>query len=916
MQFERPEFFPVSICPKCHGSTTIGLWRCPECKGMSMGTFIRGKFLYFGEPFTRYHLQLKKSERRLHWIEVGFSSVGGIGFFLLFVWQLSILSVAGDIFTWAFWQTQGALAQLFLWMSLVSFCFLIYRLNDFEKQPEIIDVKKFGVQDVNEKQLEQKMDASMGSSFSDIVKMAGKNTKNIARSFDRESMLVLEQAFGMADTSHHSSVVLMHLFLALIKQSKIRFLFLRMGLQPSTIESHLQKNLAPGNNMGEPQLSTDVIQVMFAAYESAYQKRDDKVYLADLLEQTIAYAPELQEMLYDFSIERDKIQNVIEWMRIRERLIREYHHMRHVSQFRNKYGLDRAMTAVATPYLNSFSQDITYAASVGHLDPCVAREKEIEEIFRVVSAGRQSAILVGETNVGKMSIIEGIAQLMVQDNVPDRLQDKRFEVLSTSALLAGTSVAGAQERLIRLLREAIQAKNIILYIHNIHDLMNPGVGFDVSETLAEYLSSGQILIFASTTPEAYNRQILRSSLGSMMTKVEVAEMDEAQAVQVLESRVGPVEYKQNVFFSYDALVASVRFAKKFLRDQLLPESAIELMNESGSSVRNKKGENKMVLAEDVALIVQQKTGIPVTSLTDNESTRLLQLEEEMHKRVIGQGEAVSLVANALRRARAQIRSTKKPIASFLFLGPTGVGKTELAKTIAEVYFGGENRMVRFDMSEFQDRSGISRMIGAPGQQGTGLLTEAVRQRPFSLVLLDEMEKADKQILDLFLQVFDDGRLTDSVGRVIDFTNSIIIATSNAGTPYVQSEIQKGTSVAQIQEGLLRRELKQHFRPEFLNRFDGIVVFRPLDKEATIRIAGLMLTRVAKDLETRGVSFRVEPVGIVKLAEVGFDPEFGARPMRRAIQDLVENNLAEMILQGKLKRRDIVVFDENGLHVER
>jgi len=419
-----------------------------------------------------------------------------------------------------------------------------------------------------------------------------------------------------------------------------------------------------------------------------------------------------------------------------------------------------------------------------------------------------------------------------------------------------------------------------------------------------------VLIFATATIDGYNRHIVNSQIGGSLSKVAIKEMDGDQSIQALESNIGMIEYKQNVFFSYDALSRSVKLASKLLRDQPLPGSALELLTEAASYVKNKKDNNIIVSAEDVAKIVSHKTGVPVTSISEDESSKLMRLEEEMHKRIIGQDEAVDIVANALRRARAEIRSTKKPIASFLFLGPTGVGKTELAKTIAEVYFGGENRMIRIDMSEFQDKTGIYRLIGQPGQKGTGLLTEAVRQQPFSLVLLDEMEKADPDILNLFLQVFDDGRLTDSIGRVIDFTNTIIISTSNAGTTYVQDRLNQGIKVETIRQELIRGELKKYYRPEFLNRFDGIVLFRALVREEIKQIADLMLKRVASDLETRGVELRVEDAALETLAGVGFDPEFGARPMRRAIQERVENQLADLVLSGKLKRRDIVVLGDN------
>ncbi|MDP3985331.1 MAG: AAA family ATPase, partial [bacterium] len=309
--------------------------------------------------------------------------------------------------------------------------------------------------------------------------------------------------------------------------------------------------------------------------------------------------------------------------------------------------------------------------------------------------------------------------------------------------------------------------------------------------------------------------------------------------------------------------------------------------------------------------ISQKTHVPVTEVTVGEAEKLLDMESRLHERVIGQDEAVKAVAAALRRARAELREAKRPIANFLFLGPTGVGKTELAKAVAAGYFGSEEQMIRLDMSEYQEQLSISRLIGAPGDAGGGVLTEAVRKQPFSLLLLDELEKAHKDILNLFLQVMDDGRLTDNTGRTIDFTNVILIATSNAGTPVIQEEIKKGTSVEAIKDKLINETLQNNYRPEFLNRFDGIIVFRPLTPDEILQITWLLIGKIKERLEAKGILLEVEDAAAERLAQEGFDPVFGARPLRRVIQDKVENALANFLLKQTIGRRDVVVFKADG-----
>ncbi|MFA5211520.1 MAG: ATP-dependent Clp protease ATP-binding subunit [Patescibacteria group bacterium] len=910
MQFKSNEKLNLLACTDCNRPDNKDSKVCKICKTKSLGLFYDNKFYFFPVIFSDFHVKLKKATRILNKFRFIFSFLFSILFFTLFFLEIYRNNLFLELFSAEFWFSEDYVFQGFFWLAIFFVMYFWYRLIMREKKTYFINYER-GIEKkegIYSKTLEKDL------TWNDLPNYSKKNQINISKFLTPDAWNALQNAYELARKFNSREVNIDHLFISLLDFPAIQNIFIRLGIPAKILQARFVQRLKKEKYKSQILFNEDLNQILFHGFFISKELKDNRYRLTAILLSTVQQSEFLQEVLYDLKIDSEKLKNVIEWVRINEKLWENYHEFRKAASGINKYGMDRAMTAVATPYLNNFSRDITIAAKYGNLDACVAREKEIEEVFRILEGGKNNVVLVGDRGVGKLALIQGIVQKMINGDAPKKLLDKRFVQISTSSLMAGTTIAGAQERMIRIMNEVARAGNIILFIKNLQDLLTVSEGqkegLDVSETLAEYLSSGRFIMFATTTKEAYNQFLTNTEIGSVFSKVDVEEMNINQAIQVLESRVSVVEYKNSVFFSYEAVESCVNFADKFFYDQNLPESAISLMMEVASYVKSKRGKNQLVTKEDVAIVINEKTGIPATTVSEDEGQKLLRLEEEMHKRVVGQDLAVSMIANALRRARAEIRSVKKPIANFLFLGPTGVGKTELAKTIAEVYFGGEKQMIRIDMSEFQDKSSIYRLIGEPNVQGTGILTEAVRQNPFSLVLLDELEKADQNVLNLFLQVFDDGRLTDSVGRTIDFTNTIIIATSNAGSSFVQDQVSKGIDLESVRDILLKSELKNYYKPEFLNRFDGVILFKALNKEEIKIIASLMLKRVAKDLEKRGIELKVENSALNYLAEIGFDPEFGARPMRRAIQDKVENKLAEIILKGALKRRDIIVLGEN------
>ncbi len=913
MDFKKSSPLNILSCDNCKAIGVVAFSRCPQCKGMEMGISLRGRWLYWNYPLTRYNLALQTGRRILNRIRLITALVFWFNCWLWFgviVYKQDVLGqILRDPIHWHnVFLALGVRVTALFWLGVVGLLYLWYRII---RQKELVGaVEPFNYEEKPENNL-------VVDSWDKAKKVPGRKKHNIADAFTEEALSALAKAYRFADKNGAKEVGAEQLFYTLLTFNRIGNIFIRLGIPASSLKKELEPSFAKASD-GKPAsllVSKDLQQIIFQAYESAYAAHQDYVSVTELLLAALQATPAIQEILFNFDISERELANVIEWARMREKLHRQYIKFKRAASHHSKYGMDKAMTALATPYLNSFSSDLTMLAHFGQLQTCVARGREIQDIYQVINGGEHNVLLVGEHGVGKRSVVEGIAQSMIADDVPGRLKDKRLVRLSVSALLAGTSPSGAVERLRNIMEEMSRARNVILFIDNLHELVGVATGeagsLDIAGTLTEFLGSNRFFTIATTTPADYAQHILNTSIKNVFTKVDIAEMTADQAIQVLESRVGALEYKQKVFFSYDAIAAAVEYAGKFLHDSFLPGNALEVITEAAAFAHNKKGSNTLVTKEEVAAVVTEKTKIPLSTISSDESSKLLRLEEEMHQRVVGQDEAVSAVANALRRARAEMRSEKKPIANFLFLGPTGVGKTELAKTIAEVYFGGESRMTRLDMSEYQDKNSIYRLIGMPGEKGTGILTEAVRRNPFSLLLLDEIEKADPDVLNLFLQVMDDGRLSDSAGQTYDFTNVILIATSNAGTAYVQEQNKNGVAHEALLNQLLHGQLKDYFRPEFLNRFDGIILFNPLTRGDIKKIAANMFGRIAQSAEAKGVDLVATDEALEFLAEAGFDPEFGARPMRRVLQEKVENKLAELFLEGKLKRGSTATVGAGG-----
>lgn len=638
----------------------------------------------------------------------------------------------------------------------------------------------------------------------------------------------------------------------------------------------------------------NVTDLINSSFELAKQQNGKYVTSGDLMTSYLSLTESQTKILFNRKLKDKDLLNINKWSRVSV-------HEEEISDRRVKFigmGFGETLVYGWTPETKKYTKDHTFL-HVRKRPLIEGREKEYKNLIEVMQKpNNNNVLLVGEIGTGKSNLVENYIYESYEAVLPAKLNHRRFLELMIGPLIAGA--AGREDletRIQAVIEEIKHSVNVVIYIPEFQNIMgSSSYKLDLSGAILPYLQDGKMPIIATMTKGEYKKYFENSALREVFEVINLEEPNTEEALKMLYHKTEEIEKENGVSLSYTAIYAAVRYADKYKPGQVLPGTAVDLLTATANGVKSAKGSGSIVLESDIAAVVEQKSKIPVGAPSQKEKTILLNLENEMHKSVIGQDEAVRQVAEALRRIRAGI-SREKPI-SFLFLGPTGVGKTETAKTLARLYFEGEEHIIRVDMSEYGNEDSLDRLI----KSDSGTFLDQVASHPFSLVLLDEFEKADKKILNLFLQVFDDGRMTDSGGRTISFTDTIIISTSNAGSEFIRENVKKGQGLS---NDALLEHLQQEglFTPELLNRFDAVVTFKPLSSTEISSVAQLVIDELKAKLAQQDINLVVDQNALAKISKDGYHQEFGARPLRRFVQDNIEDVIAKQILEGKLNRGD-------------
>jgi ATP-dependent Clp protease ATP-binding subunit ClpC len=797
--------------------------------------------------------------------------------------------------------------------------------------------------------------------------------------FTQRARRVLSLAHEEAERLHHNYIGTEHLLLGLIREEGgVAGRVLReLGLEPARVKEMVERLTGVGRDSGgRIELAPGTEHVLQMAVEEARRMGHHYIGTEHLLLGLIRQGEGVGiDVLRRLGITPEQIR------RQTRRILQETPTRRSAEREKRP----RKDQAAKTPLVDQLATDLTSLAEEGRLDPVIGRQMEIERVIQILARRtKNNPALIGEPGVGKTAIVEGLAQRIISAETPEPLLDKRVLQLDVGSLVAGTMYRGQFEERLKRVIDELKASGSILFIDEVHMLVgagSAGSSVDAANILKPALSRGELQVIGATTLDEYRKHIESdAALERRFQPVMVEEPTVDEALDILKGVKGPYEEHHKLRITDDALEAAVQLSARYVTDRYLPDKAIDLIDETASRVRMYKSpeavslketvdelratrqahaqalddaryddaqelvlreselEEKLstlragwdrsedgpkVTAEDIAEVVSMWTGVPVMQIAQEESERLLQMEMELHKRIVGQDEAIEAISKSVRRSRAGLKDPKRPIGSFIFLGPTGVGKTELTKALAEFLFGSEDALIQIDMSELMERHTVSRLVGAPpgyvGYEDAGQLTEAIRRRPYSIVVFDEIEKAHPEAHNMLLQIMEEGSLSDARGRKVDFRNAIIVMTSNVGADLIRRQTQLGFALKQDEE-IQEREayedmrkkltdaLNRQFRPEFINRVDSVIVFHALSKDEIADIVDLELDKVAQRLSEYEIQIQIAEEARLLLANLGYDPEMGARPLRRVIQNKVEDYLSDALLSGEFTNGDRILID--------